>query len=349
MNKLNSFTFSLITIMLMGVVGLTQAQEAEQTEQVPADRSVQILSRIPPLYPTLALAKKTEGWVKVAFTINRDGDVEDISVVESEPPQVFDQAAVEAVRQFKFLPSIKNGELVPQRAAQVIEFEIPDQGISNMAFFGGFLHNLNKAQGIARQSLQGQNDVLLLVKDVRLKSNIKIDQQTLNQLVLEVIPDETGYPESIEVLRNDFGDKGIELNVPKKKQRILEGAKIAAKAPAGYYNPTYVYAMAKNHPPTVFGIMEAQSMPTPDYSHEMTLTAQLTIDEQGRITEVKEANIDGEPVTTEFMALILETLLFEPAFQDFKPVKDTVDFTLVASLVQKSDIEALKKERMAQP
>lgn len=337
---------SLVLISLTGFVEVTHAQKAEQVLE---DRPVQIINRVPPQYPTLALAKKTEGWVKITFTINTDGDVEDITVIESEPAKVFDRAAVKAVSQFKFLAPIKNGEVVSQRTSQLIQFDIQNQEVSNLAFFGGFLQNLNKAQGIAHQSIYGQDDVVLLVKDLRLESAIKADQATLNQLVLKVVPDVTGFPQYVEVMRNDFAENNIELDVEKMKERTLKGAQIAANVPAEYYNPTYIYAMAKNHPPTVFGIMEAKSMPIPDYSHEMTLKAQITINQQGLITKVIDAQIDGEPMSAEFMKVLLDTLVFKPAYQNFEPVEDTVDLTIGFSLVQSSDVEAIKKQWMASP
>ncbi|MCW8869936.1 MAG: energy transducer TonB, partial [Proteobacteria bacterium] len=66
---------------------MAQALEVEQKLE---DRPVQIIERVPPEYPTLALFKQTEGWVKVIFTLTADNEVTDVSVVDAEPKNVFD-------------------------------------------------------------------------------------------------------------------------------------------------------------------------------------------------------------------------------------------------------------------
>ena len=84
------------------------------------------LSRQPPQYPYQAARRGIEGWVKVAFRVTAKGTVEDVRVLESEPPGVFDQAALDAVSRWRFKPRRVGGRAVAGEAEQVVEFKLDD-------------------------------------------------------------------------------------------------------------------------------------------------------------------------------------------------------------------------------
>ena len=60
-----------------------------------------------PIYPQVAMAAKVEGIVTIEATISRDGTIVDARVTGSQP--LLDQAALDAVRQWKFTPTLLNG------------------------------------------------------------------------------------------------------------------------------------------------------------------------------------------------------------------------------------------------
>jgi protein TonB len=64
-----------------------------------------------PIYPPLALASGIEGVVILEAVIAADGSVREVHVLRSIP--LLDAAAVEAVRQWRFTPTLLNGEPVP--------------------------------------------------------------------------------------------------------------------------------------------------------------------------------------------------------------------------------------------
>ena len=85
------------------------------------------LVKIPPKYPRTAARRGTEGFVWVEFTVTRKGTVHSTKVLESKPPGVFDQAAMEAVQQFRYLPQYVNGEPIEvQGLSRRIQFELID-------------------------------------------------------------------------------------------------------------------------------------------------------------------------------------------------------------------------------
>jgi protein TonB len=82
------------------------------------------LLRVPPKYPSRAASRHIEGWVKVEFTIQTDGSVDNAVVVGSNPEDIFNDAALAAISQWKFKEKMVNGVAVPQRAVQRLQFKL---------------------------------------------------------------------------------------------------------------------------------------------------------------------------------------------------------------------------------
>jgi TonB family protein len=80
-----------------------------------------------PQYPESARKRGIEGWVELAFTVMPNGSVDDVEVRNASPADVFDDAAIRAVRQWKFEPVVRNGEKVQQRAMIRLKFANQDK------------------------------------------------------------------------------------------------------------------------------------------------------------------------------------------------------------------------------
>lgn len=61
-------------------------------------------------YPHAALTKGTEGWVDLAFSVTPEGKVEQISVLDSSPRNVFDAAAKLAISRVRYRPVLISGQ-----------------------------------------------------------------------------------------------------------------------------------------------------------------------------------------------------------------------------------------------
>jgi protein TonB len=66
---------------------------------------------VAPVYPPLALAARVEGPVLLEAIIDTEGRVQAVRVLRSPP--MLDAAAVEAVRQWRYTPTLLNGTPVP--------------------------------------------------------------------------------------------------------------------------------------------------------------------------------------------------------------------------------------------
>src|SRR5690554_1452663 len=85
------------------------------------------LVNIQPTYPTRAAQRGIEGWTQVTFTVTESGGVRDVSVVDAEPPGMFDRASIRAAERFRFQPRVVNGEAVEVPNVQyVFRFQLED-------------------------------------------------------------------------------------------------------------------------------------------------------------------------------------------------------------------------------
>jgi periplasmic protein TonB len=77
---------------------------------------------VAPQYPALARASRVQGVVIIEATIDSRGNVESATVLRSIP--LLDQAALDAVRQWKFTPTLLNGVAVPVIMTVTVNFEL---------------------------------------------------------------------------------------------------------------------------------------------------------------------------------------------------------------------------------
>ena len=90
-----------------------------------SDRDVIPLVRINPDYPPRALSRGLEGWVQVQFTITATGTVKDPVVVNAEPKNIFDDAALKAIARWRYNPKVEAGVAVERIGVQtIIRFQL---------------------------------------------------------------------------------------------------------------------------------------------------------------------------------------------------------------------------------
>ena len=99
------------------------AQPAAPVPAAPVDVvPAKIVKRVTPVAPG-NIPAKTSGYVIVRFSIGVNGRVTDLSVIESQPRGVFDQAAQDAVRKWVYEPRKENGMAVESSAKARLVFD----------------------------------------------------------------------------------------------------------------------------------------------------------------------------------------------------------------------------------
>ena len=102
-----------------------EARKIEDKGPVELSESVvqaQLISRIEPRYPTLALETRTQGTVRLRAIISRDGRITALEVLSGHPLLV--QAALDAVRQWRYRPTMLNGEPVEVETSITVYFRL---------------------------------------------------------------------------------------------------------------------------------------------------------------------------------------------------------------------------------
>lgn len=81
--------------------------------------------KVAPIYPRRAQNRGIEGFVLLEFIVTTTGAVRDPRVVEAQPPNIFNRAAINASLKFKYKPKVVNGEPVEVAGVRnLITFEL---------------------------------------------------------------------------------------------------------------------------------------------------------------------------------------------------------------------------------
>lgn len=81
--------------------------------------------KVAPQYPRRAAQKGIEGYVVVEFTVSKLGTVTNPKVIEADPPNIFNRAAISAAKKFKYKPKVENGKAIEVSGIRnIIRFEL---------------------------------------------------------------------------------------------------------------------------------------------------------------------------------------------------------------------------------
>lgn len=99
----------------------------QQQEPIRVGNEVQaskLIYKVLPVYPELAKRARVEGVVTLQVTTNEDGTVADIKILRAHP--LLSQPAIDAVKQWRYSPTLLNGVPVPVQAYVDVEFKLSD-------------------------------------------------------------------------------------------------------------------------------------------------------------------------------------------------------------------------------
>jgi protein TonB len=108
-----------------GLLGATG--DVVMTEDA-VDQPPQPVERRAPTYPSRARQKGVTGVVVLRILVSAAGDVLQVKVDRAEPPGVFEDAAVEAARTWRFNPATYHGAAVKTWVRQPVRFDLGAAG-----------------------------------------------------------------------------------------------------------------------------------------------------------------------------------------------------------------------------
>ena len=106
--KIASANLGILNVLPgLGGVGLGSVEVPEVSRE--PDRPARVRRAAEPVYPIAAQRQGVEGYVIVRLSIDAQGSVSKVLVVDSEPMGVFEASAREAARRFEFTPARVDG------------------------------------------------------------------------------------------------------------------------------------------------------------------------------------------------------------------------------------------------
>jgi len=118
------------SVVLVPSVGADPATETEQeaaattsTQRSFIPPQIILSTQKEPTFPPAAWAARHDGAVLLEMTVQKDGAVGDVKVVQCTHPRVgFEEAATAAVKEWRFEPGVENGEPVDVKTRLKLNF-----------------------------------------------------------------------------------------------------------------------------------------------------------------------------------------------------------------------------------
>lgn len=107
------------------VLGLAASLALAEDQVIRVGGNVQqanLISTVTPVYPPEAKQDRVQGKVQLQIIIDKEGRVAEVSVLQG--PDILVQAAVEAVRQWVYRPTLLNGEPVRVQTTVDVNFTL---------------------------------------------------------------------------------------------------------------------------------------------------------------------------------------------------------------------------------
>jgi protein TonB len=88
-----------------------------------------VVSKVAPIYPAEAKASRIQGTVVVGAAVDKQGRVIDPYIASSaSPPPLLNQAALDAVKQWRYRPYLLNGNPVEVETQITVHFTLASKG-----------------------------------------------------------------------------------------------------------------------------------------------------------------------------------------------------------------------------
>ena len=96
--------------------------KTERIRQHSSVQSANLIYQVKPAYPPIARQTRTQGVVVLEAIIDRDGSIQSLRVISGHP--LLTQAALDAVKQWKYRPTLLNGEPIEVITTVTVNFTL---------------------------------------------------------------------------------------------------------------------------------------------------------------------------------------------------------------------------------
>jgi len=122
---------SLLDVPFQFDLGLVQGNQEMQLslgvkiwDEANVDVKPVALFRVKPIYPASAMNQNINGKVKIKFLVDRDGLVKTAEIIKAEPEGIFEEATINAIKQWRFQPAKVKGTPVACWCQTSITYEL---------------------------------------------------------------------------------------------------------------------------------------------------------------------------------------------------------------------------------
>jgi len=293
-------------------------------------RKPRVIRRVEPVYPADARDKNIKGSVVLTMVVDRDGNPQDIKIWEALYPSM-DQAAVEAARQMRFEPALKDGQPVPETLLIEFYFSLESKHVQVM----GYGEGKGAGQGVGSQGMGSGGDV----REVRRRKDQEVagqDERARRQAELAqgaVI----SMDRAVQIATSKFSGKVLACSLGRDKDGPVFYHLVIINTESGQTTTKYVWISAidgtiiktedEKKAAVSGGVLngKALSLPNPEYPEiaraaqaSGSVTVQITIDEQGNIISARA--VSGHPLLQGAAVNAARNAKFTPTYLQGQPV-----------------------------
>ncbi|UCH94263.1 MAG: energy transducer TonB [Candidatus Aminicenantes bacterium] len=279
-----------------------------------------LIRKVDPNYPKEALKAKVEGKVVISATTNAHGDVVEAKVVQGHP--LLRQAAIEAIKQWKYEPYVVKGEKKGVQFTVVLNFRLPKKKTDKLILLSSdqkpkLIHKapLKYPKAALKAGVEGK---VVIEATTDKEGNVKEATVTdghplLNEAAIEAIKKWKFEPYILDGVK-----KSVMFTVVVKfKLKKDEKTKTHQEKPlviSADQQPKLINKVNPQYPPEALkaGV-------------QAKVVIEATTDKQGKVVEAKV--IDGHPLLNKEALSAIKQWQYQPYVID--GVKKAVKFTVV--------------------
>ncbi len=299
--------------LLFIVLSLSMTALAEEPLNITFE--LQLLHREMPVYPYHAVWKRLEGWVRIVFIINAEGEVENPRVKDWAGYAGFQKAALKAIKKFKFKPREVDGKPVAMLATQTIEFKLnkrratrpPPKPLADLI--------------IDRLPDYDAHYTVVLADTMRIKSRLQKKNDGEKFLALPEKP--------FELQRESFSWHDPESGPLQRENefRIIDWARHQYAGTPGLFRQFLTLPTGANHGPVFYGGVNSLALNAEFSKKVRSLRLRIRVSESGEILNLQADNPMAKDMRIRFpeaWAQIVDQLRFLPARKKGQAVTEQV-------------------------